>query len=354
VTHLRDAPMVSVVMPVYNAEPYLRDAVDSILAQTLGDFELLIIDDGSTDASPAILQSYVSQDTRVSVFSQPNLGIASSLNRGLRLAAAPYVARMDADDISLPQRLEQQVDRLQQDSTLGLIGTAYWAINGSGRRGQVHRPPGCDTAIRWHMLFDNPFCHSSVMLRKAVLDAQQLAYDERMAYTEDYDLWVRVLSYTRGANLREALVGRRVHEGSTQTVHHVEQLRFATEIARPQINALLWRSPLPSAEVQALRELYRAPPGEWHPEQIVVLRALLDLMDEFARQDHIDATAARKAQVRWLLRLVGRLVLARPVASWSSEVFWLVARRDPLLMISQLPSTGWEVLTRSVGSFVRR
>jgi glycosyltransferase involved in cell wall biosynthesis len=354
VTQLRSAPTVSVVMPVYNAERYLHDAVDGILAQTLRDFELVVIDDGSTDSSPAILRNYASHDTRVRVYSQANLGIASSLSRGLCLATAPYVARMDADDVSLPHRLERQVAWLRGHSAVGLVGTAYWAVDASGRRTSLHRPPQSDTAIRWHMLFDNAFCHSSVMLQKTILDARHMAYDEEMRYAQDYDLWARMLSYTKAANLPGALVMRRVHEGSTQTAHWIEQQQLATEIARRQINALLWRHPLASAEVQALRELRRAPPGDWCDEQIALFRVLLDLMAEFREQDCIDVTVARKVQARWLVRLLARPVLAQPRVLWSSEVFRLVSRRDLLSMASQLPGAGWEALTRAVGSAIRR
>src|SRR5215831_13102998 len=127
-----DLPCVSVVLPVYNGEKYLAEALDSILQQTFNDYELIVIDDGSTDRSSAIIESYVKKDRRVIVHRQDNCGLIMSLNQGSSLARGKYIARMDADDVSLPQRLEKQLDYLEQRPDIGLLGTWIQDIGPNG------------------------------------------------------------------------------------------------------------------------------------------------------------------------------------------------------------------------------
>ena len=126
-------PAVSILMPVYNAQRYLASAVQSVLDQTFSDFEFIIINDGSTDRSEAILQEFASKDPRVKIVSRPNTGLTRALNEALSLARAPLIARMDADDLSLPRRLELQVARFGADHDLVLLGGAYELIDAAGR-----------------------------------------------------------------------------------------------------------------------------------------------------------------------------------------------------------------------------
>jgi glycosyltransferase involved in cell wall biosynthesis len=138
-----------VVMSVFNGEAYMAEAVESILAQTFGDFEFVIIDDGSTDATAAMLANYASRDERVRVFSQENIGRAESLNRGMQLAEAALIARMDADDVALPERFAKQIEFLRTRREIGLLGGTVEFITPEGRAIGVDRAPRCCDTVRF-------------------------------------------------------------------------------------------------------------------------------------------------------------------------------------------------------------
>jgi glycosyltransferase involved in cell wall biosynthesis len=205
-----DSPTISVVMSVFNGEPFLREAVESILAQTFRDFELIIIDDGSTDTTPQILVDYAKRDSRVRVFRQENVGRAESLNRGLTLARSSLVARIDADDIALSERFQRQLDFLSSHPEVGLLGAAYVRIRADGRTIDTEKPPLDDAQIRQHMARYNPICHSTVMMRKELALAVG-GYRKLLLDTDDYDLWLRMSERTKIANLEEPVVRYRIH-----------------------------------------------------------------------------------------------------------------------------------------------
>lgn len=203
-------PDVTVLMAVYNGERFLRESVESILEQTHGDFEFLIVDDGSTDRSRDVIASY--DDRRIKVLVNPrNLGLGAALNRGLEVARGEFIARQDADDRSAPNRLERQVEIVQALPELALLGTQAYRINADGVRiGTVRRP--CEpVSIRWFSLFDNPFIHTSVLFRRALVQQNGWRYDEAFPYGQDFALWSRILQAYPVMNTREPLVEYRLH-----------------------------------------------------------------------------------------------------------------------------------------------
>jgi GT2 family glycosyltransferase len=208
-------PLISVVMPVYNSEKYLQEAVESILGQTLADFELIAIDDGSTDQSAVILESYQQKDKRVILQRQSeNQGIVAALNYGLVLARGKYIARMDADDISLPDRFEKQVAFLEIHPDVDVVGTAVHLIDKRGRKlGRLSFPLE-DLAIHWKSLFSACFIHPTVMLRRSVLVAHNIQYRTAREQPEDYDFFAQLLEFAHGANFAESLFMYRVHPAS--------------------------------------------------------------------------------------------------------------------------------------------
>ncbi|HEV3481455.1 MAG TPA: glycosyltransferase [Candidatus Acidoferrales bacterium] len=207
---LVDSPTVSVVMSVFNGQTFLREAVESILAQTFTDFEFIIVDDGSTDKTAEILSGYAKRDNRVRVISQENRGRAESLNRGIALATAPLIARMDADDISLPHRLKEQVDFLDSHPEVGLLGGAYQRIDAKGRARGITRFPASDSEIRTVILQYNPMSHPAAIMRKDVALASG-RYRTAFRESEDYDLWLRMAERTRLANLDQVVLQYRIH-----------------------------------------------------------------------------------------------------------------------------------------------
>ncbi len=212
-------PRVTVVMPVHDGAPYLRPAVESILAQTYRDLELLVLDDGSEDESAAIVASY--RDPRVRLHRRAaNLGVVATLNEGLELASTEYVARMDADDVSHPERLARQVAFLDQHPDVAVLGTAVKDI---GTPRGAYALPCSHGAIRARLLFDWAIAHPTVMLRPAVLRAHGLRYDPVYLHAEDYALWVEVAARAQVANLPDQLVFYRHHDRQVSTRAAQEQ-----------------------------------------------------------------------------------------------------------------------------------
>ena len=199
---MSDSPRVTILMTVYNDEHHVGAAVRSILGQTYGDFEFLVIDDGSTDGSRSVVESF--DDPRIRIVSRENRGLTASLNEGLQLARGVYVARQDADDESLPTRLEREVALLDADPRIGLVGTNYTIVDEQGREQvttSVFTHPD-DLAVA--EIVSNQYGHGSVMFRKRVID-EVGGYDPSVGHVEDYDLFVRIGRVARLANIAEPL-----------------------------------------------------------------------------------------------------------------------------------------------------
>jgi glycosyltransferase involved in cell wall biosynthesis len=209
-------PAVSVVMSVWNAEAYVAESIESVLRQSFGDFELLIIDDGSSDRSAAIIARYAATDSRIRVLqNDSNLGLPASLNRGLQEARGELIARHDADDRSFRERLQKQVSFLRDHEEVVILGTQARVIDARGRTVRASDAFRACTplGVRWQMLLTNPFFHGSVMFRRDVV-RDCGGYDSAVRYGEDYELWSRILPARNGANLPDVLLEYRVHDRS--------------------------------------------------------------------------------------------------------------------------------------------
>lgn len=191
---IQNNPLVSVVMPVFNALPWLQEAVDSILSQTYQNFELIAVDDCSTDGSLDVLKDYARRDTRVRVIENvTNSGVPATLNSGIEQSQGDYVARMDADDISDPQRLELQVEHLENHTQCGIVGSWIYRMR---QKGDVRLKtfPERDSDLKLMLMFECCFSHPAVMIRKSVLQDLPYVYDEHFRNAQDYELWARLQS----------------------------------------------------------------------------------------------------------------------------------------------------------------
>jgi glycosyltransferase involved in cell wall biosynthesis len=203
-------PLVTVLLPVYNAEAHLAEAIQSILSQTFRDFELLIINDGSTDRSAQVIASFKDERIRL-VNNESNHKLIATLNKGFDLARGKYIARMDADDISLPQRLQRQFDFMESHSEVGICGSWFRSF---GTHSTVVKYPEKDEDIRVMMLYQIPFSHPTVMLRREVVEKHHIRFLPEFIHAEDYEAWVRLIPLTKFANLPEVLLQYRLHEQS--------------------------------------------------------------------------------------------------------------------------------------------
>ncbi|NMN06842.1 glycosyltransferase [Novosphingobium sp. SG919] len=221
-------PAVTVATSMHNAAATLAAAIESVLAQTFGDFEFLILDDGSTDQSRAIAQDYAARDPRIRLIAMPRQGLVPSLNQLFAQARAPLVARFDADDICLPHRLERQTAFLAANPDHGLVASETTFIDADGAPASnppVHRPHD-HGAILAELEHGPILCHSAVMVRTdLVRDAG--GYRAVYLHAEDYDLWLRLAGRTRMANLPECLLAYRITPGQVSTRHVVTQARNA-------------------------------------------------------------------------------------------------------------------------------
>jgi glycosyltransferase involved in cell wall biosynthesis len=207
-------PLVSIVLPVYNGEKYLADTLDSVFAQTYQNWELVIINDGSTDGTENLI--LIHQDKRIKYLpNDGNKGIIFSLNRGILESNGQYIARLDADDISLPERIEKQVEFLSANPEFAMCGSYFQTIDSKGKLLKNVEFPANNRDAQSFLLLHNCFCHSAIMMRTNI--AKDLKYDENFQVCEDYDLWYRIARTGKILNLPVFMTLYRVHENNMST-----------------------------------------------------------------------------------------------------------------------------------------
>jgi glycosyltransferase involved in cell wall biosynthesis len=314
---VESAPLVTFVLAVSNGERYLGAALASALRQTVAELELLVVDDGSTDATSRILAEI--DDERVRVLrNEERLGLATSLNRGLDEARGRYVARLDADDVALPDRLERQLAHIRSSPPLGVVGGAVLNIDEVDRPGELHVMPSGDAAVRWASLFSSPFFHPSVLVDRELLDRHGLRYDPAYLESEDYDLWTRVLVYADGDNLPEPLLLYRVHGDQASRRRRDLQRDFQRRVALREIASVA-----PELEPARAELAWRAGAGEPLEADVEeAASALVDLLRSF--EARFGGASARRVAARTL----GRLALRAP-ARVGARVLAQAAQLDP-------------------------
>ena len=219
-------PLISVILPVYNAELYVRESIQSVLNQSFSDFELIVLNDGSTDGSEKVILEF--QDERIKyVKNETNLKLIDTLNLGLQLAEGKYIARIDADDIALPTRFEAQVDFLELNHEYGILGAFAETF---GSKNDVLRFVEDDEDIRFAFVSHNPFIHSTVMLRSSILKKYGLTFSKDQLHVEDYDLWIKVLKYSKGKILPHVLIKYRIHEEQVSNKYNIQQINNAYKL----------------------------------------------------------------------------------------------------------------------------
>jgi len=205
----QEIPVVSVIMSTYNEEEHVSEAIESILNQRFNDFEFIIINDGSVDKTYGIIKRYAEKDKRIRIINhEKREGLANSLNDGIKIAKGKYIARMDADDISLPERFQKQVEFMEKHLQTGAIGSCYKEVDESGNILPRKQNPRPWKDIKKALFFYNPICHPTAMVRKEVLKKVG-SYDESFPTSQDYELFSRIAQFSELRNHDEVLLIRR-------------------------------------------------------------------------------------------------------------------------------------------------
>ncbi|MDO8793581.1 MAG: glycosyltransferase family 2 protein [Vicinamibacterales bacterium] len=229
------SPRIAVILPVYNGEQYVAEAIRSVLDQTYADFRLFVVDDGSIDRSFEIVEAFADPRVRLIRF-HANRGVVAALNAGIAQSDSEFVARMDADDICLPRRFERQVALLDAHPNVVMCGT--WTRQ-FGDDTAVRRPPADPRQVRARLFFGFAIGHPTIMTRRAFLERHGLQYREECRHVEDFDLFFRAAALGDLANVPEILLRNRAHAGEVTVVHQQEQVRTETRLRIEQLGLLM-------------------------------------------------------------------------------------------------------------------
>jgi glycosyltransferase involved in cell wall biosynthesis len=229
------SPKVSIIVCAYNVEDYISEALDGIYKQSFCDYELIVVDDGSTDKTEEIIKQYQDRGL-IHIRNQQNLGLIASMRSGLEVSHGEYISKIDADDIPLPELIEYQVKLLDASSDIGIVGTGYININASGEILDTSGRESDNLFIQWGVMFGQPITNTGVLFRKELLERFSLDYREEFIHAEDYDLWARLLNYCKGSNLSQKLLKKRCHSSNISSrFSHIQfenHLRIAVRTIR--------------------------------------------------------------------------------------------------------------------------
>lgn len=336
-------------MTVYNGMPYLPVALDSILRQTFRDFELVVVDDASTDRSNEIIVAYARNESRIRVLTNPaNLGIAGALNIGVEAARGEYIAIMDDDDISLPQRFQRQVEFLDLHPDHILVGCSYDIIDADGRVQKTARYPVESWRVDWLAHFRNPVGHPTAMYRGWLVREGGLRYDRQYQAAADTDFLMRALGFGKAANLPSPLVQYRMHNANMSTRSHHLQFEEASQIA---FGHLLTRYPHLAGQEWLLRQIcrflyFRDCAVTWRMSEAAA--TILLIQSNFAATRNLSTRDSRRIN-RITARLLGEAALRAGLGNmldliWTGRPYRRLLLTEAIKFIS---SRSLDVIRRS-------
>jgi hypothetical protein len=325
------APRVSVIMPVYNGARFVGEAIDSILNQTLKDFELLVVDDASTDDTPIILSQYAAKDSRVLVDRlAANSGAIGARNYAIAKAKSDVIANMDADDVSLPDRLSKQFEYLSRHLEVGAVGSSVRLIDENGVSGAVKSYPSSPTLTSWSLLFFNSLAHPTVMMRREALQAVG-GYEEasRGTWVEDYSLFTRMSRQFGLANIAEVLLHYRQTSTNTTSKYWTTQEMEANRLVQTSVLALTGED-LGEEDAAALRGLSTGRYPSSAPTMTRLSATIGALCRRFIEREALSGSQKREVEGDAAVKqfLLGALALrVRPTA--ALKIFGEAVRVHP-------------------------
>jgi glycosyltransferase involved in cell wall biosynthesis len=292
---MASTPKVSVVMPAYNAAEYVDEAVRSVLTQTFEDFEFIIINDGSTDDTGCILNQYQKSDGRIRVYHCEQQGLASALNYGCGLARGQYIARMDADDISLPRRLEKQLEYIGRHPDIGILGSWICTMDKSGSVTGTWCPPTNPKMLKWTHFFGVCVTHPAVLMRREVIKRLGF-YQLNSICSIDVDLWLRASAVTEFGNVPEVLLKYRVWPGSMSQSLGRSKRESHVRVLASFIKGFLNSDP-PIKAVAGLRQMRVGPRIENLQQIRLTANLLQELHEKFIKENRLDRQEHR--EITW-------------------------------------------------------
>lgn len=315
--HNMKTPLVTVLMPVHNGETYLRSAIESILSQTFSNFEFLIINDGSSDKSVDIIESYKDERIRL-IHNESNLGLPATLNKGIDLTQGKYIARMDCDDVSLPNRLKKQVSYMQAHPEIGILGTNCQMIGPQDQPGKHSDYPTKHGFIRWRLAFGSFLAHPTVMMRTDIL--RRLGGYRMLDVAQDYDLWQRAAWETRLACLPQPLLKLRYNPSSSSRTKQ-EQVYINSNAITQTVMGRMLGNPPPLELAAQIRT--------WRFDSTIEAQRAAKLIAQLCRANLADPTLNQQERqlirtdaAKWLLHI------ARQYHTWA--ILPLALQIDPL------------------------
>jgi|GEM_PF-2039193 glycosyltransferase involved in cell wall biosynthesis len=320
---------VSIVMPVHNGGAFLSEAIESILGQTFGDFEFIIVDDGSTDNSLAIALGYQKKDSRIEIDRhEENKGIVAARNSGLARARGKYIAWIDSDDVSLPERIEKQFSFMEGNPAVGVSGANALLIDERGRVISGTRMPETHVMIAWGLCFYDPIVNSAVMASREVCRRaggyRDLAADRAEYFPEDYDLWTRLSHRTQLHNSQEYLVKLRKHAGNITRTRLESTLRNSSRICSTYLRSIL-ASDIPQTVVDTL----------WGVGSSPSLRGIPELLENLC--SHFSTWGGSSEQEKTLIRRDASLRLVRMAMKHPFDAYCLPSLLMALKIEPKLP-----------------
>jgi glycosyltransferase involved in cell wall biosynthesis len=327
------ATPATVLLPVYNAEKYLVASLESLLAQTHADFEVLAIDDASEDGSAKILEDYANRDRRIRVLTQPrNSGLVEVLNLGLRSIRTPYVIRHDADDRAHPERLERTLRFFARHPDTVLVGTGIRRVDASGVSLGEELFPTSDAELRWQLLFRNPFAHPATAFDREKAESVG-GYAPSAEHAEDYDLWIRLAAVGKIANLPEVLCDYRVHDEAVSIRRRAEMEAQTIQIGTQWASRYFGKSESFTHDWEKFRQGKALSSGRLHAI-VTILLAAVEKVPELSGYPRDKSTA----DLAWHLM---RYFKKNPVSLLDFGNIELFARLAPALR--NWPARRWRV-----------
>jgi len=250
-------PLISVIMPVKDGEKYLREAINSILKQTYTNFEFFIINDGSSDGTESIINSYT--DPRIKVIkNKTNQGITKSLNKAIKEASGKYIARMDADDFAVAERFEKQIQYLENSNTCVALGTRYHLMDKTGNVYRKAYTPCSNHELKSMLLFSFPLCHPTLMIRHDIIKKHHILYNEKLFVAEDFEFLIRLATHGEIESLPDYLFHYRTHAAGTSKTKKDELVHNFVKISLQTINQQLKNHHIPQEELSEFVEIFNS------------------------------------------------------------------------------------------------